>query len=166
LGIFKYFGVVDMNMKKSAVVIIGILVLLGLFVLGCRSEPQKYMVSKEEQQQEELKEQTGVANPATLYCMNTTGAAWSVKEDDDGGQYGVCTFSDSSWCEEWAYYRGQCKPGLNVTLCEGQFWGKSTCPPDYNPVCGKILVGEEEPYQVKWEDFSNACKACISSTKT
>ena len=143
-------------MNKSLVAIAAILVLI-LFIGGCRFQPQKYMVSEDEQ------EPVGMANPASEFCVETTGASWSVRRGS-GGEYGVCTFSDSSWCEEWAYYRGYCQPGMNITSCEGQFKTKAVCPPDYDPVCAKILIGEEEPYSVRWEDFSNACKACISST--
>jgi len=126
-----------------------------LIVSGCGSQ-QKYMLSKEEAKQQRVIDKSGVANPATLHCMNTTGATWQAREGD-GGEYGACTFSDGSWCEEWAYYRGECLPGMNMTSCTGQFWGKSTCPPDYEPVCGYINSTDS------WENFNNACKACLKS---
>ncbi|MBN1139531.1 MAG: DUF333 domain-containing protein, partial [Anaerolineae bacterium] len=28
-----------------------------------------------------------------------------------GGVAGICVFADGSECEEWAYFRGECKPG-------------------------------------------------------
>ncbi|MBW2971856.1 DUF333 domain-containing protein [Candidatus Woesearchaeota archaeon] len=140
--------------KITAALAIGVLFLL---LVSCSGGPQKYMLTKEEAKQERVKEQTGLANPATLHCMNTTGAGWTTKEND-AGQYGVCTFSDGSWCEEWAYYRGECQPGMNMTSCEGQFWGKSVCPPDVYPVCAKTGDDPDD-----WQTFSNACKACLKS---
>lgn len=143
-----------MDMIKMAMtrILLSILI-LTLTLYGC-SSPQDYMLSEEEVQKEEIKEQTGVSNPATLYCMNQTGTSWEVRENE-AGQYGICIFPDGSWCEEWAYYRGHCTPGTNVTSCEGQFRTKSICPPTYNPVCGKLAEGGRET-------FSNSCVACNS----
>ncbi|MBU2561947.1 MAG: DUF333 domain-containing protein [Nanoarchaeota archaeon] len=142
---------------KQVVMIAALTLLLILFISGCGSPPQKYMLAKEDAQKERVIERSGVANPATLHCMNTTGAAWTTKEGT-GGQYGVCTFSDSSWCEEWAYYRGECQPGMNMTSCEGEYWAKTTCPQDYNPVCAKTGDDPDD-----WQTFNNACKACLKS---
>lgn len=50
----------------------------------------------------------GLANPASLFCENQ-GYKIEIREDPEG-QYGVCIFQDSE-CEEWQYYRGECKPG-------------------------------------------------------
>ncbi len=133
-----------------------LLVIFMFVISGCRSQPQDYMLSKEEAQKERIKEKSGVANPATLHCMNTTGATWQLKEGP-AGQYGKCTFPDGSWCEEWAYYNGYCEPGMNMTTCSGQFWGKSTCPPDHNPVCAYLNQTDG------WKTFNNACKACLPS---
>ena len=51
----------------------------------------------------------GLANPASVYC-NEQGGKLEIR-DNELGQYGVCVFSDGSECEEWAYFRGDCKPG-------------------------------------------------------
>lgn len=139
-------------MKKRILVIV-LVALFLLFVMGCRS-PQKYMLSKEDSQQERVKEQSGLANPASIHCMNQTDTSWELR-DGVNGQYGVCFFSDGSWCEEWAFYKGQCSPGMNVTSCEGEAWGKAICPPSYDPVCGKMADGE-------WETFMNKCSACTA----
>lgn len=50
----------------------------------------------------------GLANPASVYCVDQ-GGKLEIKTDEQGGQYGVCVFADGSECEEWAYYRGECK---------------------------------------------------------
>jgi len=52
---------------------------------------------------------TQIANPASVYCEDNKGRL-EIRTNEQG-QYGVCIFSDNSECEEWAYYRGECKPG-------------------------------------------------------
>jgi putative hemolysin len=160
------------HMKPSTIALcILFLIALGLFLFsmyGCDYEPQKYMVSEEQQEKEEIKESTQLANPATLHCINTTGASWSAREGENG-EYGICTFSDSSWCEEWAYFRGECNPGMNMTSCEGQYWGKSVCPADYNPVCGtmaEVDVETGEIMRTEKKTFNNACYACTYSKES
>jgi putative hemolysin len=54
---------------------------------------------------------TGLPNPASAYCEEQ-GGTLEIREDGDGNQYGVCVFDDGSECEEWAFYRGNCEPGL------------------------------------------------------
>ncbi len=48
-----------------------------------------------------------IANPASVYCINH-GGNLSIRNDENGSQYGVCTFLNKSECEEWAYFRGEC----------------------------------------------------------
>jgi putative hemolysin len=55
---------------------------------------------------------TQITNPASEYCVEQ-GGELEIKEHDDGGQYGVCTFDDGSECEEWDFFRGECEPGDN-----------------------------------------------------
>jgi len=51
---------------------------------------------------------TGLANPASVYCEEQ-GYTLEMHTDENGA-YGVCIFPDGSECEEWAFYRGECKP--------------------------------------------------------
>ena len=51
---------------------------------------------------------TGLANPASVYCEEQ-GYTLEMRTDEDG-DYAVCIFPDGSECEEWAFYRGECKP--------------------------------------------------------
>jgi len=46
---------------------------------------------------------TGIANPASVYCEEQGGTLDLAT--------GMCTFADGSQCEEWAFYRGECSPG-------------------------------------------------------
>lgn len=48
-----------------------------------------------------------LANPAAVNCTKQ-GFKYLLIEN-----VGVCVFPDNSYCEEWAYFRGQCKPGQN-----------------------------------------------------
>ncbi|MBW2964693.1 DUF333 domain-containing protein [Candidatus Woesearchaeota archaeon] len=134
--------------------------LLISFLSGCGSGPQKYMLTKEEAQKQKEVQRSELANPASMHCQNESGNSWQLREDSSGAQYGVCIFSDGSWCEEWAYYRGQCSRGTNMTSCKGQYNWKSTCPPDYSPVCAKVRVGDNTTFQMTEQSFSNACNAC------
>jgi putative hemolysin len=51
---------------------------------------------------------TTLANPASVYCVNHGGTL--LMKTGPAGQYGMCTFSNGSQCEEWQYFRGQCNP--------------------------------------------------------
>jgi putative hemolysin len=59
--------------------------------------------------------QTQLANPASQNCVKQ-GGTLKIERRPDGGQYGVCIFTDNYQCEEWALLRGECpKNGLRVT---------------------------------------------------
>lgn len=51
-----------------------------------------------------------IANPASVYCKEHEGEL-EIRKDIEGNEYGVCIFSDGSECEEWAFFRGECKKG-------------------------------------------------------
>jgi putative hemolysin len=53
---------------------------------------------------------TGIANPASVNCINK-GGTLSIQKRGDGGEYGICTFEDNWQCEEWALFRGECPAG-------------------------------------------------------
>lgn len=56
-----------------------------------------------------------LANPASQNCVKQ-GGTLKIERRPDGGQYGVCVFTDNYQCEEWALLRGECpKNGLRVT---------------------------------------------------
>jgi uncharacterized protein len=48
-------------------------------------------------------------NPASVNCMEK-GGSLEIRTEA-AGQYGVCRFYNGSECDEWALYRGECKPG-------------------------------------------------------
>ncbi len=51
-----------------------------------------------------------IVNPASAYC-DQNGGKIEFKQDATGGTVGICKFPDATECEEWAFYRGECKPG-------------------------------------------------------
>lgn len=56
-----------------------------------------------------------LANPASVNCTQQ-GGTLTIERRPDGGQFGVCVFTDNYQCEEWALFRGECpKNGLRVT---------------------------------------------------
>src|SRR5437899_2218085 len=56
-----------------------------------------------------------LANPASQNCA-TRGGMLRIERRPDGGQFGVCVFTDNYQCEEWAMFRGECPTGgLRVT---------------------------------------------------
>ena len=56
-----------------------------------------------------------LANPASQNCA-MRGVTLRIERRSDGGQYGVCVFTDNYQCEEWAMFRGECPVGgLRVT---------------------------------------------------
>jgi putative hemolysin/predicted secreted protein len=52
----------------------------------------------------------GIANPASVNCVQQGGKV-DIRKDATGGEVGYCVFPDKSECEEWAFMRGECKPG-------------------------------------------------------
>jgi len=61
--------------------------------------------------EENADEPVGLANPASVYCEDQ-GGTLDIRTAEDGGEYGVCIFDDGTECEEWAYFREECKPGM------------------------------------------------------
>jgi len=87
-------------MKKGLLVIIIPLLLLGVFLAACSKPP-----APTEQ----------IANPASVNCEKQ-GGTLNIETRPDGGQYGVCVFTDNMQCEEWAMFRGECPVGgIKVT---------------------------------------------------
>lgn len=50
----------------------------------------------------------GMPNPASVYCTQN-GGTLEIEQTPEG-ERGICRFPDGSSCDEWAFYRGECKP--------------------------------------------------------
>jgi putative hemolysin len=84
-----------------------ILILIMTFLSGCAGVSAKGI--------NKPGSRTGIANPASVNCVNK-GGTLSIQRRADGGEYGICTFEDNQQCEEWALFRGECTAGgKNVT---------------------------------------------------
>jgi len=67
--------------------------------------------------------ETGLVNPASAFCEQQ-GYRIEIRNDSEG-QYGVCIFN-SSECEEWQYFRGECKPGdIKIAPSPSQIYCKN-----------------------------------------
>lgn len=53
-------------------------------------------------------------NPASMFCEENDGT-FEIRTAEDGSQAGICVFSDGSECDEWAFFRGECKPGDSLS---------------------------------------------------
>ena len=49
-----------------------------------------------------------MANPASVYCTEN-GGTLDIRQGD-GGEVGICVFPGGAECDEWAFFRGECKP--------------------------------------------------------
>lgn len=55
-------------------------------------------------------DEANMPNPASVFCEEQGGKV-EIVTADDGSQSGFCVFEDGSKCDEWAFFRGECKPG-------------------------------------------------------
>jgi putative hemolysin len=58
-----------------------------------------------------------MANPASVSCEKN-GGKLELRQDAAGAVAGICVFPDGSECDEWAYYRNECKPGDSLATGE------------------------------------------------
>ncbi|MBT3354861.1 MAG: DUF333 domain-containing protein [Candidatus Scalindua sp.] len=65
-----------------------------ILAVGCSSEPKMI----------------GMPNHASVFCIEK-GGDLEIRSGKDGGEVGYCVFEDGSECEEWALFRGECRPG-------------------------------------------------------
>lgn len=54
-------------------------------------------------------------NPASAACVKS-GGTLSIKPDSTGAEVGWCTWPSGTVCEEWSYFRGECKAKLDEDL--------------------------------------------------
>ncbi|MDO9231270.1 MAG: DUF333 domain-containing protein [bacterium] len=109
----------------GATIIIIIAITAGMFVWKCyslspisQSIPQTIQTPKLTIKENNV----GIANPASVFCEQN-GGKLEIITAEDGGQSGMCKFSDGSQCEEWAFQRGECEQlemyKINQTLNNG-----------------------------------------------
>lgn len=69
-----------------------------LALTACQSEPLQPTGDNE------------LPNPASVFCIEN-GGTLEMRQATDGSVAGFCLFSDGSECDEWAFFRGECKVG-------------------------------------------------------
>jgi putative hemolysin len=82
----------------------------------------------------------GMANPASVNC-GKVGGKTGIKKDAQGNEYGMCTFTNGTTCDEWALFRNEgCKPFTPVTTTPAAAAGMAN-PASVN--CGKVGATSE-----------------------
>lgn len=95
---------------KGQIIVIGIISVVWISLVGCNSSERVKLSSESENVPSVSREErkfTGMPNPAAVYCIKL-GYKYETVEDDEGNQYGVCTFPDNNACLAWDFYRGKC----------------------------------------------------------
>jgi putative hemolysin len=101
-------------MKSGYMVILvfGLCVVAGIVIAGCTQPSSPDTTSTTLAAASTT--QPAMANPASVNCGNIGGTT-QIMTNPDGSQYGMCTFSNGTSCEEWALFRGEgCQPGLSL----------------------------------------------------
>jgi len=63
------------------------------------------------EEKSEREKSVGLTNPASTNCVDK-GGTLEIKTDETGGQYGVCKFANGRECEEWKFFRGECRADI------------------------------------------------------
>jgi len=102
-----------MALKSFLILVLCLCLGVGILVAGCTQQfaPASATTTTPSAT---VSGQSGMANPASVNCGNIGGTT-EIKTNADGSQYGMCTFSNGTTCEEWALFRGEgCQAGAEV----------------------------------------------------
>ncbi|HNX16697.1 MAG TPA: DUF333 domain-containing protein, partial [Methanoregula sp.] len=101
-----------MASKSLVFLILGFFLVLGIFSAGCTQQSTTApATTTTPTAQATTSVQAGMANPASVNC-GSIGGTTEIKKNADGSEYGMCTFTNGTTCEEWALFRGEgCKAG-------------------------------------------------------
>jgi len=135
-----------MMSRKFVFVILGACIVAGLLIAGCTqpqtpatvqtTAPSAYTVVPAETTAPANATTVGMANPASVNC-GKIGGTTEIKTAADGGQYGMCTFTNGTTCEEWALFRNEgCQSGVSVNTTPANGATGLANPASVN--CGKI----------------------------
>jgi putative hemolysin len=98
-----------MKSKNTLLFIMGICLVVILLVAGC-TQPTKPAPAMTLTPTPAAA--TGMANPASVNCEKIGGII-EIKKDAQGNEYGMCTFTNGTTCDEWALFRNEgCKPNV------------------------------------------------------
>lgn len=74
---------------------------------------------------EKIQTNTGIANPASEFCIKK-GGKLKIKKDVQNNEYGICVFSNGQECDEWKFFKGECKVENKQPKENGQTGANST----------------------------------------
>jgi len=102
-----------MMSRTGIFLILGACIIAGLLIAGC-TQPQAPATTPSPTAIQTGVATAGMANPASVNC-GKIGGITEIKTAADGGQYGMCTFTNGTTCEEWALFRGEgCMSGISA----------------------------------------------------
>ncbi len=95
---------------KRNLLFVAVLLIAALAIIACRGSATPTAVPPTSAPAAQPTTSAGIPNPASVYCEQS-GGKLDLRHDAQSGTFGVCVFPDKSECDEWAFYRGTCKPG-------------------------------------------------------
>lgn len=100
--------------RTGIFVLLGACIIAGILIAGCTQPQATTAVQTTAPSAPAAEGAAGMANPASVNC-GALGGKTEIKTAADGGQYGMCTFTNGTSCEEWALFRGEgCKADAPV----------------------------------------------------
>lgn len=110
------------KMKKT--LILWTLLLGTIALTGCGQQNNNEILSGEDMLVQTWAEDsrmntTGMANPASEYCVSQGGTS-EIRKDKDGAEFGVCILSNGEEREEWNFYRESQYVGLSLADAEAK----------------------------------------------
>jgi putative hemolysin len=126
-----------MNSKK---ILMLVLVTVILTLTACKTEIAQPTAT------------VAIPNPASVFCKEN-GGTLEMRQTADGSVAGFCLFSDGSECDEWAYFRGECKVGDSLKPTEAVVTPGSTLQPGTEVVTDWWGVIKEEEAGGQYDDY-------------
>ena len=133
-------------MKKLLMLFVTIGVFLCMTLTGCT------MFQIQESQTDGTDMPPNMPNPASVYCEEN-GNKLEIQTAEDGNQSGLCVFPDGSECDEWAYFRGECKLGDSIKTTETVETPESTLQPGTEAVSDWWGTIKSTPAGAQYNDF-------------
>lgn len=100
-----------------------------------------------------------IANPASTFCLENSGSLQML--DWTWWQYGICKFEDWSKCEEWSFFRWECKPEYKrITNIFDKYFEKYSSK--FQKLEDKMIFLEE--FKLRIQSFSKGARLWIKRT--
>jgi putative hemolysin len=91
--------------RISIFIILGLCIVAGIFIAGC-TQQVPVIQTPTTTPTTLLPISAGIPNPASVNCEKIGGTT-EIKKNADDSEYGMCTFSNGTSCEEWALFRNE-----------------------------------------------------------